>query len=487
MTPRVGVVKVRFYVRNIRTRFPFKYGIASMEAMPLLHARVWVRDAQGRSAEGVSADILAPKWFDKSPEKDYRRNVEDLIEAARRAAQVFMEESEGLDTCFGLWHRAYRRLMAEAEHTEVPKLVAGCGSAFMERAMLDAVARIEHRSFADALRSGALGFDAGTVHKDLRHVSLENVLSRVPAASVLVRHTVGFADPLRDSDIMPGDRLDDGLPQSLEASIRAYGLRRFKVKVHGNHEEDRERLVRVSDVLSEATDGEYQVTLDGNEQIADVDQLGAWWEVLKSEPRLDEFLQRVLFLEQPLERRAALTATQTSQFESMPSLPPVVIDESDDDLDAFRKAADLGYRGVTLKNCKGVFKGMLNHMLVQSFNAGGGAFVLSGEDLTNLPSVALQQDLCAVSVHGLEHVERNGHHYVRGLDHLSSREREACLATHGSLYERVEGGARLRIQEGRIDLRTLHCEGFGVGIPVDFADMTPLEDWSFEALEAGQR
>ncbi len=40
----------------------------------------------------------------------------------------------------------------------------------------------------------------------------------------------------------PDDRVDDGLPQSLAASIRAYGLTHFKLKIDGDIDADIERL-----------------------------------------------------------------------------------------------------------------------------------------------------------------------------------------------------------------------------------------------------
>ena len=40
---------------------------------------------------------------------------------------------------------------------------------------------------------------------------------------------------------------------------------------------------------------------------------------------------------------------------------------------------------------------------------------MTGEDLTIQPGLALQQDLALVSILGLTHVERNGHHYVNGM------------------------------------------------------------------------
>ena len=46
----------------------------------------------------------------------------------------------------------------------------------------------------------------------------------------------------------------------------------------------------------------------------------------------------------------------------------------------------------------------------------------------------LSINLATVRALGIGHVERNGHHYVRGLAHCSAAERAAALRHHGDLY-----------------------------------------------------
>ena len=75
---------------------------------------------------------------------------------------------------------------------------------------------------------------------------------------------------------------------------------------------------------------------------------------------------------------------------------------------------------------------------------------MSGEDLTIQPGLALQQDLALVSLLGLTHVERNGHHYVNGMAGLSQVEQDAFLAAHPDLYERSHGAVRVGIATGRL-------------------------------------
>ena len=90
----------------------------------------------------------------------------------------------------------------------------------------------------------------------------------------------------------------------------------------------------------------------------------------------------------------------------------MIIDESDDSLDAFPRAKALGYRGVSSKTCKGFYKSLINAARCAAW---GDGYFMTGEDLTIQAGIALQQDLALVSLLGLTHVERNGHHYVNGM------------------------------------------------------------------------
>ena len=137
---------------------------------------------------------------------------------------------------------------------------------------------------------------------------------------------------------------------------------------------------------------------------------------------------------------------------------------------------ECGYRGISLKNCKGVFKGLLNRGLC---GLAGGELFQSAEDLTNLPILALQQDLASVCAHGLAHAERNGHHYFRGLDHLPADEARAALDAHPDLYRELDPGVGVRIEDGRMRTGSLVCAGFGYDVAIEPPKRTPLAEWSY--------
>ena len=54
-----------------------------------------------------------------------------------------------------------------------------------------------------------------------------------PANHIHARHTIGMIDPLTSDDQTSEDRVDDGLPETLEDVIETYGHSYFKIKVGG--------------------------------------------------------------------------------------------------------------------------------------------------------------------------------------------------------------------------------------------------------------
>ncbi len=158
-------------------------------------------------------------------------------------------------------------------------------------------------------------------------------------------------------------------------------------------------------------------------------------------------------------------------MEALSAVKPIIIDESDDGYDAAPAARRCGYRGVSVKTCKGFYKSLVNAARAEAWNAeargaggnGAGGFLLSAEDLSAQAGHALHQNLALWSFLGLEDSERNGHHYGPGLSRLPTPERDAFASAHGDLY----ASGRLLITGGSVSLGTVNAAaGFGTAVPV---------------------
>ena len=442
--------EVQLYQRHVTLRLPFRFGAATVTQCP--QAFVLVRaEVEGRLVEGASAELMVPKWFDKSPSFTHEQNFEQLRESLRNARDALLAQREALSP------HAHAQTAGEAAigvsvARGLPRLAAQFGPALLDKAVADAALRAAGLSWVDGLRAGALG-DPWSPQ-----------LALLRPTHVVLRHTVGLADRLTDHD--PGTDPQDGLPATLEAAIQRQGLHHFKLKLCGQIEADVERLTRIAAVLQDHA-GDYRVTLDGNETFTDATSLGRFWQALRATPALADMLARTLLLEQPLARAVALR-------ESIAPLGidvPVILDESDDHTTALDEGLALGYRGISSKACKGIYRSLRNaHRIAQDPR-----LLLSGEDLTCQAGLAVQQDTLLAASLGVRHIERNGHHYVDGFGTAPAEEAQAFANAHPGLYETTAGRPHLAVRHGQLDLRSLHVAGFASAAAPHWRSLQPIQ------------
>ena len=463
------------FVLPTRTRFPFRYGIASMTDVPQVFVRAQIR-SDGRSQAGLAGEGLPPKWFTKNPSTTFEQDLPEMLSAIRHATAAAAGIARQPVTFFDLWHELDRQQAAWAASSGMAPLLAHLGVSLVERAVLDAVCRALGVPLHSILRGDHLGINPGAVYPELGATSLGELLPHEPLGACQIRHTVGLGDPLTPADVSPAERVEDGLPQDLESSIRAYGLRYFKIKLTGKGEVDLPRLERIVGLLDREAPADWRVTLDGNENFHDFHTFRAYWEDALRWPALQPLWPRVLVVEQPVHRDRALADEVGPALHEWQGRPRLIVDESDGAVGDVPRALALGYAGASHKNCKGIVKGLANAAFLRARSRAGADVVLTGEDLANLGPIALLQDLATMALLGITHVERNGHHYYRGLSMFPAEWQEATLSGHGDLYRRHEEGfAALRIVDGRIELGTVNAAPFGVGPAFDPSVFERLE------------
>lgn len=480
--PAIKVGEARFGIDNAFARMPFRFGVVTMEAAAALTLELEL-SVDGRRTVGYASDLLAYKWFDKRPEKTPADNVADLLGIVQEAARVARDLPAG--TMFDIW----RALDVEVERLALAagfnRLGASFGVSMIERALIDGIGRALGLTFHDCVRRGVFGLRPSQIFPELDGMSLTDVLPGAPLARLGLRHTVGLVDPIDAGDLDRADSVGDGLPETLADYLREDGVRYLKIKVGGDAEADLARLERIAALLA-GFGGPFALTLDGNEQYKRLDDFAGLMETIRSRPALDELYRSILFVEQPLERSVALDAPLGT--DALAAIgKPLLIDEADGWTGAFREAIALGYRGVSHKNCKGVVRSLLNAMLVAHHNTASGepgGYFQSAEDLTCLPLVSLHADLAVVASLGIGHVERNGHHYFHGLDHLPRAEVEAALKAHPDLYAPLGEGAQLAVRDGHLDIASLQAPGLGCPVSPDLGKRIAPADWTFAMLNA---
>jgi len=442
------VRSVGLFERPVTLRLPFRFGAATVTRCPQAFVRVEAEVA-GRTVVGASAELMVPKWFDKSPALTHEQNFEQLREALRTAREAY---AGARDTPWQLSQQHGEAAIVQGVARGLPRLAAQFGPAQLDKAVADAALRALGRGWCDGVPAGALGdpWSAG--------------LPWTTPRSVVLRHTVGLADRLDDDDA-GADPLD-GLPATLADAAVRHGLTHFKLKLCGRADEDVERLRRIAAVLERGA-RDWRVTLDGNETFTGAAALGVFWQRLRREPALQALLARTLLLEQPLARAIALQ----EPIDGLGIGVPVILDESDDHALALEEGLALGYRGISSKACKGLYRSLHSAARIAREPQ---RLLLSGEDLTCQAGLAVQQDTLLAASLGVTHVERNGHHYVDGFGIAPDDEARAFAAAHPGLYAEHGGRVRLVVRDGQLDLRSLHAPGFARAAEPRWDSLSPI-------------
>jgi hypothetical protein len=454
MPLRLVVRDIAFFERQIPFARPFRFGAVTINASVQVFVRVEI-EVEGKSvATGASAEMLAPKWFDKRPHLSAEETSAELRRSLDIARELYLS-CKSFDTAFGLHAACYGAQIEACTKEDIPPLAAGFGPAEIDKAILDALLRAGGANFFDGMAENNAGMDA-RLSRDLADGDIASFLSsRRRLDGVAIRHTVGLDDKIEG---------EGGVADNKENA----GARYFKLKLGGDVEADTARLIRIGRELLRLP-YEYRVTLDANEQYADLAALSMLADRLDHGSALKPIASKLLYIEQPMPRDIAM-ATPLDALASR----DFIIDEADDSYDAFPRARALGYRGISSKSCKGLYKAIINATRAAKWSAEGGNTFISAEDLTCQAGLGVQQDLALGAFIGVTHAERNGHHYVDGFAATPPAEAQAFMVAHPDLYTSDGGTIRLAIHDGDLLTGSLTASGFATSVHPDWSTLTPL-------------
>jgi hypothetical protein len=438
MSPRITVRSIDLSERRVPFRHPFRFGAVTVNEAPQIFVHVTI-EVDGQRSTGAAAELMVPKWFNKDAGLSAGDTIDQLRQSVAIARTLYLEQTTP-DTAFGLHAARNGTQVAACSKAGIPPLAANFGTAEIDKAILDALLRAARTDFFIGMRDNIAGLDR-RLTPDLDDTAVSDFLtSRKVSQRIAVRYTIGMLDTL------------DSVREAIRAKYRF-----FKIKLCGDPEKDHARLSEFAALLG---DSDYQATLDANEQYRSIGDLDALVKVLQTDTALGALAVRLLYIEQPFARES----TWNFDLRSLATGIAFVIDEADDSYDAFPRAKILGYRGVSSKSCKGLYKSLLNGARAARWNKTGGDFFISAEDLTCQAGLAVQQDNALVAFHGLMHAERNGHHYVDGFANTPALEAESFLAAHADLYEKSDGIVRLAVHDGTVATETLAVPGFAYAL-----------------------
>jgi len=407
---RIDDVQTEF--TDYRYRAPYKFGGKEVDRVTMLSVRCRVSTKSGKSAQGFAAMSMGNVWA--FPALPYDTTLNAMKALAVRIAKVtrsYSDYSHPLDVNHVL-EPEYLKAAAEVSrdlHLEqpIPKLCTLVTASPFDAAIHDAFGRLHGRNSFQISGKEFVRYDLSHyLNGEFRGEYLDPYILRKATSRIRMYHSVGASDPLAESDVK--NRLNDGLPESLEAWIPYSGVTAIKIKLNGAELASDVDRVAAIDRVTIAAQGrrnfkDWIYSLDFNERCPNVAYL------LEFEHRLKEkaptAFDRVQYIEQPTARDLAANRSNT-MFEAA-KLRPVVIDESLTGLDVLLLAREMGYTGVALKACKGQSQTLLLAAAAQKYK-----MFRCVQDLT-CPGAALVHSVgIAAHIPGASALEANAREYV---------------------------------------------------------------------------
>jgi hypothetical protein len=97
--------------------------------------------------------------------------------------------------------------------------------------------------------------------------------------------------------------------------------------------------------------------------------------------------------------------------------------------------------------------------------------------------VSVQADLALAASLGLEHAERNGHHFHPGLSYLEMNDQLNAMREHPDFYSMTNGVVAPTLRDGKFQIGSLLRTGFGFASAPDERSFLSLDEWDVEKWE----
>src|SRR5689334_14330266 len=171
---KVKLEEVERYERPMKNRLAFRFGVITVTEGVQAVVRVRISLGDGRTAQGVAAEALAAKWFEKSPEYTDAQNLDQLRKSLDLAIAHY--KAYGRATPFSLFIGTYREQQKKGAALKLNPLVASYGPALLDRAILDALGKLTGNSFAQMISQNLPGIAASDLTPDVEQVPLQRFL-----------------------------------------------------------------------------------------------------------------------------------------------------------------------------------------------------------------------------------------------------------------------------------------------------------------------
>src|SRR5262249_46341205 len=123
--PKIVIERGDIHRDDLRTRMPFKYGIATMTQTPHVFVRLWVQ-VDGKVSIGIAADNLPPRWLPKNPDQPIANEIDDMLRVIKNA--LVLAGGIKADSAFDAWLQLERNQSTWGEDQRLPPLLTQFGT-----------------------------------------------------------------------------------------------------------------------------------------------------------------------------------------------------------------------------------------------------------------------------------------------------------------------------------------------------------------------
>ena len=442
----IRAIGAALYFLPVHTRMPLKFGGETVTYVTCARARVTVRDAAGRTAEGWGETPLSVTWVWPSTlgYEERHEAMKAFCETLAEAWAGFTASGHPMEVGQDFIENVLPELLEQ--HNEgaaepMPWLGALVCNSLFDIALHDAFGNLHGRDVYETYNGDWMNRSLDEfLEPAAETVSFagkypEDFFVVEPPTQLPAWHLVGGVDPLDESELT-GNEPDDGYPVLLADWIKTDGLKCLKIKLRGTDAAwDYARIVKVGNIAL-ATGAEW-LTTDFNCTVTEPEYVNTILDDLRAEhPKLFEML---LYVEQPFPYDLEKHAIDTH---SCSERKPLFLDESAHDWQHVQLGRKLGWTGVALKTCKTQTGALLSACWAKAHGMG-----LMVQDLTNPMLAQVPHCRLAAHVDTIMGVETNAMQFYPAAS-------AAEAAVHPGLYQR---------RGGEVDLATLGGSGFGYG------------------------
>src|SRR5438128_8623268 len=159
MAPRLMLRDIALFERSVPFVRPFRFGAVTIHAATQVFVRVEIEVEGKATSVGATAELLAPKWFDKRPHLSAEQTAAELRRSLGIARDLYLARN-GFETAFGLHAGRIGAQVAACAKEDIPPLAAGYGPAEIDKAVLDALLRAQETGFFSGMAANIAGINA---------------------------------------------------------------------------------------------------------------------------------------------------------------------------------------------------------------------------------------------------------------------------------------------------------------------------------------